>query len=60
VGIGNNFSKGKQVNFVLGKWSEDEKAELPHILEHCTEVIKTFVTLGTERAMNTTAPRKKD
>ncbi|MEO0005955.1 MAG: hypothetical protein RJA20_151 [Bacteroidota bacterium] len=60
VGIGNNFSKGKQVNFVLGKWSEDEKAELPHILEHCTEVIKTFVTLGPERAMNTTASRKKD
>lgn len=60
VGIGSNFSKGKQVNFVLGKWSEDEKAELPHILEHCTEVIKTFVTLGPERAMNTTAPRKKD
>lgn len=59
VGIGNNFSKGKQVNFVLGKWSEDEKAELPHILEHCADVIKTYVTLGMERAMNTTTPKKK-
>lgn len=58
VGIGDNFSKGKQVNFVLGKWSEDEKAELPHILERSAEVIKTFVTLGLERAMNATTPPK--
>ena len=44
IGIGNTFSKGKQVNFVLGKWSEDEKAELSRILEKATEVVKTFVT----------------
>ncbi|MDX1913326.1 MAG: aminoacyl-tRNA hydrolase [Saprospiraceae bacterium] len=54
IGIGDNFSKGKQVNFVLGKWTEDEKAELPRILEKAEEVIKTFVTLGLERAMNVT------
>ncbi len=54
IGIGSTFSKGKQVNFVLGKWTEDEKAELPRILEKAEEVIKTFVTLGLERAMNVT------
>lgn len=54
IGIGSSFSKGKQVNFVLGKWTEDEKAELSRILEKAEEVIKTFVTLGMERAMNTT------
>ncbi len=54
IGIGNSFSKGKQVNYVLGKWSEDEKAELPRILEKASEVIKTFVTIGPERAMNVT------
>lgn len=54
IGIGNSFSKGKQVNFVLGKWTEDEKAELPRILEKAEEVIKTFVTLGLARAMNAT------
>jgi PTH1 family peptidyl-tRNA hydrolase len=58
VGIGDNFSKGKQVNFVLGKWTEGEKAELPHILERCAEVLKTFATLGLERAMNATTPPK--
>ena len=54
IGIGDNFSKGRQVNFVLGKWSEDEKAELSRILEKATEVVKTFVTIGLERAMNVT------
>lgn len=54
IGIGNSFSKGKQVNFVLGKWTEDEKAELERMLEKSTEVVKTFVTIGLERAMNVT------
>jgi PTH1 family peptidyl-tRNA hydrolase len=54
IGIGDNFSKGKQVNYVLGKWSEGEKAELPRILEKAAEVVKTFVTIGLERAMNVT------
>ena len=54
IGIGDNFSNGRQVNFVLGKWSEDEKAELSRILEKATEVVKTFVTIGLERAMNVT------
>ena len=54
IGIGSSFSKGKQVNFVLGKWSEDEKAEIPRILEKAEEVIKTFVTLGLDRAMGAT------
>lgn len=54
IGIGNSFSKGKQVNFVLGKWTEDEKAELERMLEKATDVVKTFVTIGLERAMNAT------
>jgi len=54
IGIGNNFSKGRQVNYVLGKWTEDEKAELPRILEKAAEVIKTYATIGLERAMSMT------
>ena len=54
IGIGSEFGKGKQVNFVLGKWTTDEQAELPHILDKSVEVVKTFVTVGLERAMNVT------
>jgi len=52
VGIGDNFPKGRQVNFVLGKWSEDEKAELSHLLNRINDTVKAFATMGLERAMN--------
>jgi peptidyl-tRNA hydrolase, PTH1 family len=52
MGIGSAFSKGKQVNFVLGKWTEDEQAELPNILERADEAVRTFATIGLDRAMN--------
>jgi peptidyl-tRNA hydrolase len=54
IGIGSNFSKGRQSDYVLGKWTEDEKAELPLILEKAESVVKIFVTLGLERAMGAT------
>lgn len=55
IGIGNDFSRGKQVNYVLGKWSEDEAAELPNILEKAAETIKAYATIGIDRAMNVAA-----
>ena len=55
IGIGNNFAKGRQVDFVLGEWTEDEAAELSAILDRVAETVKAFVTIGIERAMNTTS-----
>ncbi len=55
IGIGSDFSRGRQVNFVLGKWSADEAAELPNILDKASETIKAFVTIGLDRAMNVAA-----
>lgn len=54
VGIGSDFGRGRQVNYVLGKWTEDEAAELSLIREKAAEVIKAFVTVGITHAMNTT------
>jgi peptidyl-tRNA hydrolase, PTH1 family len=50
IGIGSNFPKGRQVDFVLGKWTEDEKAELPHIFAKSVACIQAFVTVGPEQA----------
>ena len=55
IGIGDNFAKGRQVNYVLGKWTTDEAAELPLLLEKVAETIKAFATIGLERAMNVSA-----
>ncbi len=51
-GIGDNYSRGKQIDYVLGKWSDDEFAELPLLLDHAIKMIKGFVTIGASRTMN--------
>lgn len=52
VGIGNKFSKGRQVDFVLGRWTEQEDVLLPKIIKHAAEGILNFGSLGLERSMN--------
>ena len=51
-GIGDNFNQGRQINYVLGHWTEDEVAALPERISQACEIIKSFVTIGTERTMN--------
>jgi PTH1 family peptidyl-tRNA hydrolase len=51
-GVGNSFSKGKQVDYVLGKWSEEESRELPPRIEQAVEMIKSFGTIGPDRTMS--------
>lgn len=51
-GIGNEYPKGAQVNFVLGHWSNEElKIILPRI-ELATEAINAFGLMGIEKTMN--------
>jgi peptidyl-tRNA hydrolase, PTH1 family len=51
-GIGNEFSRGAQIDFVLGGWSEDDQKLLPERLDKMCEAIKSFVTIGIDRTMN--------
>ena len=52
VGIGNDFSRGGQVDFVLGALSEEEIAEMPAIAARVIQGVKGFSTIGPARAMN--------
>lgn len=52
-GISDEFSKGRQVDYVLGQWSEEEESRLPERLEKSMEVIKSFGTAGINITMNT-------
>jgi peptidyl-tRNA hydrolase, PTH1 family len=52
VGIGNEFQKGKQVDYVLGTWSDEELAGLPAILDACGDAIRCFCMAGMSDAMN--------
>lgn len=51
-GIGNDFSKGQQVNFVLGKWETEEKVQLEQMIERSCEAILAFTTIGLPRTMS--------
>lgn len=51
-GIGNDFARGQQIDYVLGRWTEEEKAQLPSLLEKGGEIITGFVLQGVERTMN--------
>jgi PTH1 family peptidyl-tRNA hydrolase len=50
-GISDEFKKGKQVDYVLGDWDEDEKTKLSERLELASEIIKSFGTAGLENTM---------
>lgn len=52
VGIGNGFSRGGQVDYVLGPLSPEELEQIPAIAEKIVRGIKDFSTIGPQRAMN--------
>lgn len=52
VGIGDNFGMGGQVDYVLGKWSSEERILLAPVIERSVDAIKAFGVMGIERAMN--------
>lgn len=51
-GIGNSFSKGKQVDYVLGEWSAEEQKDLNQYIEKCVNAIETFCLAGIGLAMS--------
>jgi PTH1 family peptidyl-tRNA hydrolase len=51
-GIGNNYPKGMQVEYVLGKWFPEEIKIVENKIVACVEVIENFALIGIERTMN--------
>ncbi len=51
-GIGNDFPRGRQVEFVLSKWANGELPLVRLKIEKAVELIESFVSSGIERAMN--------
>ena len=59
IGIGNDFARGAQVDFVLGGLTPEELATIPELSERIAGGIKTWAILGPERAMNQLNTRVK-
>ena len=52
IGIGSDFSKGKQVDYVLSRFSEQELELLPKVIKNAGNVALSFCAIGIERTMN--------
>lgn len=50
-GIGNQYPKGMQADFVLGKWRKEEEIQVKLKIDKCMDVIETFVSAGIGQAM---------
>lgn len=51
-GIGNNFNKGQQVDYVLGNFTQEEFQALPPLMDKASEMILSFCTIGPDRTMS--------
>jgi len=51
-GVGNDFPRGMQVEYVLGQWSQDEIPLVKMKIEKSVQVVESFVHQGLERTMN--------
>lgn len=52
-GIGDTFARGKQIDYVLGKWDSQEEEHLPLLLKKSIDIIHSWGTIGIGRTMNT-------
>jgi PTH1 family peptidyl-tRNA hydrolase len=51
-GIGDNFSKGRQVDYVLNKWSVEEQKDIDTYIQTAADAILSYTAIGLERTMN--------
>ncbi len=59
VGIGNEFQRGMQVEWVLGKYNAEEMQTLEPAFKTCCEIIKSFALAGIDITMNQFNHRKQ-
>lgn len=52
-GIGNDFARGQQIQYVLGNFNMEEESQLPERIEMAGEMVKSFCLAGIQNTMNT-------
>jgi PTH1 family peptidyl-tRNA hydrolase len=51
-GISDEFNKGRQIDYVLGRWTDAENEKLPDLIKTSCEIILSFGTTGLARTMS--------
>ena len=59
MGIGNDFGRGQQVDYVLGELTKEEKEQMPELCKRVIDGVKAWALMGPDRAMNTLNTKPK-
>lgn len=51
-GIGNDFSRGQQADYVLSNFNKEEIDKLPELMDKAEEMILSFCTIGVDKTMS--------
>ena len=51
-GVGKDYPRGAQADYVLGKWTDEQMKQLPEIVEKASDAIVAFAQEGLQRTMN--------
>ena len=51
-GLGDNYPRGMQIKFVLGRFFPEEREAMPELRKRAIEIIKSFCLAGVQRTMN--------
>jgi PTH1 family peptidyl-tRNA hydrolase len=52
IGIGDDFGKGQQADYVLSEWTAKEEEQLPATVKRAADTVLSFATIGLQRTMN--------
>lgn len=52
IGIGDDFARGYQVDYVLGKWTKKEEEIMIPKVKSAVEIVKSYIAVGVDRTMN--------
>ncbi len=50
-GVGSDFQRGRQIEYVLGQWTDEQAAKIPERAECCIEIVKSFCLAGMQLTM---------
>ena len=58
MGVGHDFSRGAQVDYVLGNLSEEESSQMPELCKSVIQGVNDWIFAGADRAMNVLNAKK--
>ncbi len=60
IGIGHDFHRGQQTDYVLGKWNEEQWNKILPVIDEVCDLVRSYVAIGLEKSMNQFNKKKSE